>query len=178
MMSSNLRFAETLRYDTYTSHSYSSSAGNQARIPRRRKRPSNRTRERKPMSRYDDYSDSIDLALDTQVAIPRAGLNSDHSNILIPSTPTIFSGYKTAPSPMMRKNFDQSWSRWKEREFKREMEEMEAMRQRECERKRVFGGECGVGEGVDDVLLCPKMLEVVRFLFGGDIDFGYLDSKD
>lgn len=49
-------------------------------------------------------------------------------------------------------------------------------RDREAEERRIFGGVGG--ESGDDGSLCPKMLEVVRFLFGGDVDFGYLDMGD
>lgn len=78
-------------------------------------------------------------------------------------------------SPLLRKSFDQSWFRWKEKE-----KEMIVLREREREReveererRRIFGGD--VGDGDDDGVLCEEMLGVVRFLFGGEVDFGYLD---
>jgi len=52
-----------------------------------------------------------------------------------------------------------------------EREEREAVALEECEQQRIFGGDVG-----DDMSLCPKMLEVVKFLFGGDDDFGYPGS--
>jgi len=39
-------------------------------------------------------------------------------------------------------------------------------------RRIVFGGDLG-----DDGSLCCKMLDVVKSLFEGEVDFGYLDAE-
>lgn len=170
-MSSNLRYPSGI-YDSFIP-SQSQSYGGSERIPRRRKRPSNRTRERKPMGRYEDYEESISIALDANFKLPSypntskfasASNRTSHQQIVNRKS-------HTSPSPLFRQNFNQSWLRWKERELAQEKAEKEqAWREMEM-RRRVFGGDVG-----DDGSLCCKMLDVVKSLFEGDIDFGYLDS--
>jgi hypothetical protein len=80
------------------------------------------------------------------------------------------------PSPLRRQTFDQSWMRWKAREAEEKEKENLARAQekeigREIEReelemRKMFGGDVG-----DDVSLCGPMMDVVRFLFEGEIDY-------
>lgn len=106
-----------------------------------------------------DVADGVEVARDSSIALP----------------------FEYAqPSPLRRRTFEQSWQIWKAREASaqadrdaeieaqrfRERESESKRREMESEQCRLFGGDVG-----DDVSLCPAMLDVVRFLFGGEIDY-------
>jgi hypothetical protein len=113
----------------------------------RRSRPG--MHERRSLTRKEtmsfDLAEGVSVAHDTSILLP-------------------FEFAK--PSPLRRQTFDQSWQRWKAREAEQKVNAEIQRQELESEQCRLFGGDIG-----DDVSLCPAMLDVVRFLFEGEIDY-------